>query len=726
LAGCVVSTGVAEASRPALVLVPGKVVEASTPSTGTLSAAPADGRLRGQDFTAVVSRVAWPAFVTAPSGVAYVASSDRRLVAFTLSVTQPTDDSGLLNAPTAAAGALKIGSEAITVSMTRINQQIAGGTSGSSETTGTDSFVASVPARAHDVALALTEAGFTQSLNLWTLERIPPSPVVLYRDPKTSTVTGTTGSPFHLAFTNPADGFTSSDDAQVSSATLTWFAPNSTFKTPPKTANEAFLVLGLQSSYPDIPYGQPDSGHFFSSFNPMAGAQLTFTPIGGPPADGIATTAAFSSTNAASDDDGLFDAVYFFTVPATTTGGTLTVNTGQEVGDEYTGFTGTGNSTVINLTASATTTLRFPDVPSAPPPQKKPPWVDATLPATGLAAAGSGSTSAKSSPGRGFPIWPAVLLLVLVAAAVVVAQRVRGRHAPAPAEATAGTSAVEYVTTDPPVTVATQVVAEPGVATAPVSTDSGPEALDTELSESDGSMAINVMGWRHFVGFPAKGGSPSLEALGAYLVWHDAHHLSADQIALGMWPFGRAGGDVARKTVHNNLSGLRGWIGVEHLPDAAVAGGYLIEGIESDWRTFQRLSREADTVGGASARALRSEALELVRGRPFEGLSGPGYDWVEAEGLVDIMTNAIITCATRLGADLIEAGDFTGAQDAATAGLRAARDEYGLWELGARAIWARGDRSALERWLAEAARQLGPAAVERIRSSFGHDEPSES
>ena len=116
------------------------------------------------------------------------------------------------------------------------------------------------------------------------------------------------------------------------------------------------------------------------------------------PVDGLSNTSAFVSTNAASDDDGLFDAVYFFTVPATTTGGTLTVNTGQEVGDEYTGFTGTGNSTIINLTASATVTLSFPAVPSPPPAQKKPPWVGAPLPATGLAAASSGSTRRWNAP----------------------------------------------------------------------------------------------------------------------------------------------------------------------------------------------------------------------------------------------------------------------------------------------------------------------------------------
>ena len=54
------------------------------------------------------------------------------------------------------------------------------------ETTGTDSFVASVPARSHAVDLVLTEAGFTQSLDLWTLERVPLSPTVLYRDANSS------------------------------------------------------------------------------------------------------------------------------------------------------------------------------------------------------------------------------------------------------------------------------------------------------------------------------------------------------------------------------------------------------------------------------------------------------------------------------------------------------------------------------------------------------------
>ena len=90
------------------------------------------------------------------------------------------------------------------------------------------------------------------------------------------------------------------------------------------------------------------------------------------------------------------------------------------------------------------------------------------------------------------------------------------------------------------------------------------------------------MGPRRFVGF-SENSSRILEATLTYLLCHDAHHLSADQIALGMWPYGRSRGEATRKTIQNNASALRNWIGAEHLPDAAVAGGYLVEGIDTDW-----------------------------------------------------------------------------------------------------------------------------------------------
>ena len=296
--------GAAPAAVSAVVLAPGQVVQA-TSLNGAGSTPPTDGRLRGPDFAAVVNPVAWPQSVPSASG-SYVAGTGRRLVAFALSVTQASADSGLGDTPTGVTASLKVGTTVLPVSMSNIDQQIAGGTSGSTPTTGTESFVASVPARGHDASLTLSEGGFSQSFDLWTLQRSPPGPVVLYRDPSSSTVSGTAAGPFHVSFTNPADGFSSSDDAQVRSATLGYFAQGDTGTTPANPA-QAFLVLELQSSYPSVPYGQPNSGHFFSSFSPLPANQVTFTPNGGSavPATGTPPTSRRS------------------TRPATTTGSSM-------------------------------------------------------------------------------------------------------------------------------------------------------------------------------------------------------------------------------------------------------------------------------------------------------------------------------------------------------------------------------------------------------------------
>ena len=198
MAGPAESTAVAEA-----ILPPGRVVEAAGQDLQARGAVPTDGRLRGPDYAATITRVAWPQSVASVSDVfdppAYVAGPGHRLVDFTLSVTQPPADSGQLNGSTEVIASLMVGNKQMSIPLDMIDGQIADGMHGSAEATGTDSFVASVPADNHSVALELTEGGFTQQFNLWTLQRLPPSPVVLYRDPKSSTVTGTTGAPFHLA-----------------------------------------------------------------------------------------------------------------------------------------------------------------------------------------------------------------------------------------------------------------------------------------------------------------------------------------------------------------------------------------------------------------------------------------------------------------------------------------------------------------------------------------------
>ena len=660
-----------------MVLAPGQVAEANLTGQSVESSTPSDGRLRGPDFTARVTEVSWPQAVLGSSGVDYVAGAGRRLVAFSLAVTQPSEDAGLGNAPTGVSAVLKVGAASMAVPMTSINQQISAGTSATSDTTGTDSFVASVPARTHSISLTLSEQGFSQSFDLWTLERSAPSPVVLYRDPTSSTVTGTAGSSFHLTFTNPADGFSSDDDAQVTSATLGYFGPGSAATTP-GSPNEACLTLQIQSSYPSLSYGQPDWGHYFASFTPLAGNQLTFTPTGGTAVTAIADTTDFPSTDAAADDDGIFDALYTFVVPATTTSGTLVVSAGTASGVEFTGFVGSGSNEPIDVAASATTTISFPVVPTSPPAQKKPPWVGAPLPATGLGAAPSASSNA-TAPSKGFPIWLAVLVVALLAVGVVVVQR-RFRHRPAPVPGDAAPVFVER---------SAEVVAampeEAAVVTAPAPLD--------QTDQSSGELAVNVLGPLVIVGLPTRSDRRIVLELFVYLVCHDHRHLTSGQIRIGLWPVGSERDEVEAKTLRNRLSELRSWVGVEHLPEASAREGYRIEGVGSDWADFQRLAREADVTGGDAANALRTEALALVRGHPFEDVVDT-FAWVANEGLADHMAVAIANCAERLATDHFEAHRYAESEAAARAGVLGAPDEFSLWRIGALAIKAGRDRSA--------------------------------
>ena len=268
----------------------GRVVEAASQDLQAHGTVPSDGRLRGPDYTATVTRVAWPQSVGSVSNLfgppVYVAGSGHRLVVFTLSVTQPPADSGQLNSTTEVTATVQVGDKELPVSLDLIDGQItelrAG--FGRSHWRGQLRDVGACQrprsrARADRRRLHST----LQSVDLEASPAEPDRPLPSTRHPRRSA--GTAAGPFHLSFTNPADGFSSTDDAQVTSAQLTYFAPGTTLQTP-KSPNDAYLVLGIQSSYPDIPYGQPNSGHFFSSFNPMAGTELTFTPNGGSAVDG--------------------------------------------------------------------------------------------------------------------------------------------------------------------------------------------------------------------------------------------------------------------------------------------------------------------------------------------------------------------------------------------------------------------------------------------------------
>ena len=220
------------------------------------------------------------------------------------------------------------------------------------------------------------------------------------------------------------------------------------------------------------------------------------------------------------------------------------------------------------------------------------------------------------------------------------------------------------------------------------------------------------MGPIEISGFRQRNDRRIVDELLVYLVLHDSHHRSAEQIQAGLRPLADDHGNVDPQD-HPQLPLPAPPLRRSRTPPRRFCRRrYLIHGVDSDWVIFQRLNREADTVGDEAARALRTEALRLVRGRPFDGVPADSYDWVDEEHLRTTIMFAVAECAQRLGSDLFEADDFAGAENAARSGVRGAPDDFGLWDLGARAIDARGDRTALGRWLTDAATHLDRAEMD--------------
>jgi hypothetical protein len=175
----------------------------------------------------------------------------------------------------------------------------------------------------------------------------------------------------------------------------------------------------------------------------------------------------------------------------------------------------------------------------------------------------------------------------------------------------------------------------------------------------------------------------------------------------------------------NNLSTLRLWVGPDHFPDAKDRTYRLLD-IDCDRFTFSSLATQADQSLDGEAIRLRTEALALVRGLPFEGMSAEQYPWIDDEHLVNHVTVAIATCAAKLGSAHMAAGAYAEAEGAARAGLRGAPDDFDLWTLGAKSFDARADRTGLRRWMRDAKKKLVADDVARILAMLDiHLDPSE-
>ena len=178
---------------------------------------------------------------------------------------------------------------------------------------------------------------------------------------------------------------------------------------------------------------------------------------------------------------------------------------------------------------------------------------------------------------------------------------------------------------------------------------------------------------------------PKLSELVAYLALHPAGS-TTDAWTTALWPERQA----PRQTIANRASEARHALGFA--PDGRprlrrLGDRLLLVDVTTDWATFGALANaEHDPRSW-------QQALDLVRGRPFEGLLE--RQWCYLDGLVAEMELAIVDVAVRLGRALLDTGDAQAAQRAAVRALRACPFDERLHRLLMRAADAAGSRTGV-------------------------------
>lgn len=174
-----------------------------------------------------------------------------------------------------------------------------------------------------------------------------------------------------------------------------------------------------------------------------------------------------------------------------------------------------------------------------------------------------------------------------------------------------------------------------------------------------------------------------------YLAMHP-EGVGSDTWPAALWP-DRA---VAEPTRHSTVSSARRALGCDaegrdHLP-RCNGRLRLASSVTSDWAQFQALAQTEGPEGPPAWQA----ALELVRGRPFEGLRT--VDWTVFEGIEARAQDAVVQVAIRLADHLLTSGDGRGAELAVRRGLAASPYDERLYRLLLSAADRQGNPGGVE------------------------------
>lgn len=232
--------------------------------------------------------------------------------------------------------------------------------------------------------------------------------------------------------------------------------------------------------------------------------------------------------------------------------------------------------------------------------------------------------------------------------------------------------------------------ADPAGPTAPPRPDTParPEGCLPEL-------VVRVLGPIDVIGAARPFTRPWSLELTTYLAMHPGG-VTADAWRTALWPDRLP----APPTCHSTVSAARRSLGRtaggrEHLPRCRDGRLVLGPSATTDWRKFAVLAGTGGRHGPGAWRA----ALDLVRGRPFDGLRS--VDWVVLEGLDALVQDAVVQLGIRLAEHLLATGDGHGAELALRKALLASPYDERLYRLLLVAADRQGNPAAVDETMAE-------------------------
>ncbi len=190
-----------------------------------------------------------------------------------------------------------------------------------------------------------------------------------------------------------------------------------------------------------------------------------------------------------------------------------------------------------------------------------------------------------------------------------------------------------------------------------------------------------------------------------YLAMHPAG--AANEVwATALWPDRL----MAPSSLHSTASVARRSLGTDrngsdHLPKAHGRLA-LASTVGSDWQRFRELAAVDDPERW-------QEALEIVRGRPFDGIRAT--DWALLDGTSPAIEAAVVDLAGRLAGARLRSGDATAAEWAARKGLLVSPYDERLYRMLLRTADAAGNPSGVESVMEELVRVVADE-VEPVES----------